>query len=380
MEKKKYMKYNMIKEKLNRIYNSIELRLQKIEALFITKPQNITYFLGFKIISDAFIVIPTQKENENLNKIVLFLPSWEADYVRLQMEENQELMDAVDVVGYSTPNFVKHQINKFKFKTVGFEDDYLSYKRFEYWKQIFKVQKFLGVSDVINKLRAKKTEKEIELIKRACDISDIGFKSVLSNIRAGVRETDLAIEAEYAMRKVGADDTAYDIIITSGLNSIYPHVKTTEKRVRNGDIVIVDIGAKYKEYCSDMTRTFVFGNNNSVKTNLIKMVLEGQQFALNSMKSGTYCRDIDKFTRDFFIKRDKSLGKHFIHNLGHGIGIDVHEEPYISPISYWILEEGMVVTLEPGLYVPTLGGARIEDVIIITKDGCEQLTETEKEF
>ena len=238
----------------------------------------------------------------------------------------------------------------------------------------------MGSSEIINGARIIKTEKEIEAIRRAGEIGDLGFKTIFECIEEGKTEYELVAEAEYVMRKAGSEGIPFDTIVASGENSAYPHAKTTNKKVQDGDIIIVDIGARFNGYCSDMTRTFIFGKPGKEKAKLINLVNDAQQYGLDNIKAGVKCCDIDKIVREFFINKNKEWGARFLHSLGHGVGIDIHENPYLSPLSQDVLEENMVVTVEPGLYIPDqgLGGARTEDQIMITKDSFIPFTHSKK--
>ena len=182
------------------------------------------------------------------------------------------------------------------------------------------------------------------------------------------------------MRKAGSDGTSFSTIVASGEQSAYTHAKTSNKKIQDGDLIIVDIGAKYRGYCSDMTRTFIFGKESQEKIKLVNLINDGQQYALKKIKAELKCADIDKLVRDFFINKNKEWASRFIHGLGHGVGIDIHENPYLNPSSLYTLKENMVVTVEPGLYIPGLGGARTEDQVVIKKNGFKSLTNSKKYY
>ena len=217
-------------------------------------------------------------------------------------------------------------------------------------------------------------------MKKSAKLGNIGFNAIFDSIEEGKTEKQLAAEAEYAMRKAGSDGTSFDTIVASGEQSAFPHATTSEKKIHDGDIILVDIGARFEGYCSDMTRTFIFGKVDSEKAKLINLVNDCQQFVLNNIKAGEKCVEMDKLARDFFINEEKKWSSRFIHNLGHGVGIDIHENPYLSPTSLEILEKNMVVTVEPGLYIPGIGGARTEDQIVIKKESFFSLTESKKYY
>ena len=359
-------------ERINRIRS--HEKFAELDGILITKPENVIYILGFKVESDVVIFI-------NDEKIWVFLNALVYDQARKFIDEDKSLSNIIEIKQIPRdPNFIYETINKLELNSVGFEDDYISVKRYNDWNEKYKIDKFIGISEIINSARVRKTKKEIEAIQRAGEIGDLGFKTIFDGIEEGKTEYELVAEAEYVMRKAGSEGIPFDTIVASGENSAYPHAKTTNKKVQDGDIIIVDIGARFGGYCSDMTRTFIFGKGSKEKAKLINLVNDAQQYGLDNIKAGVKCSDIDKIVREFFINKNKEWGARFIHSLGHGVGIDIHEYPYLSPLSQDVLEENMVVTVEPGLYIPGsgLGGARTEDQILITKDSFIPFTNSKK--
>ena len=356
-------------------------RFNELDALLITKPENVLYCLGFKIESDTLILIPNMDRKDTIEKTVVFLNALEYDQAEMNIKNNKALSSKVEIREIPTGKvkFVEKTINKMNLHRVGFEDESIPVKKHEEWKSKFEIAQFIGASVIISKARLTKTTNEIESIKKACKIGDIGFKTIYDSIEEGMTEVELAAEAEYAMRKAGAEGTSFPTIVATGERSAFPHAKTSdEKKVKNGDIILVDIGARYDGYCSDLTRTFIFGKKNQDKAKLINLVNEVQEATINKIETGMKCIDADKIARDLFIQKSKEWGSRFIHSLGHGVGIDIHENPYLSPISEESIEENMVFTIEPGLYIPGLGGARTEDLVVIQKSGIKVLTHAEK--
>lgn len=355
-------------------------RFNELDALLITKPENVLYCLGFKIESDTLILIPNVDRKDQIEKTIVFLNALEYDQVEMNIKNDKALSSKVEIkeIPSGKPQFVEKMIKRMKLNRVGFEDEYIPVKKHEEWKSKFKIDDFTGASDIISKARLTKTTKEIEKIEKACKIGDIGFKTIYDSIEDGMTGVELAAEAEYAMRKAGAEGTSFPTIVATGERSAFPHAKTSERKVVNGDIILVDIGARYDGYCSDLTRTFMFGKENQDKAKLINLVNDVQDFTVNKIERGMKCIEADKIARDLFIKKSQEWGSRFIHSLGHGVGIDIHENPYLSPISQESIEENMVFTVEPGLYIPGLGGARTEDLVVMQKDGIKTLTHAEK--
>ncbi|MBD3253520.1 MAG: M24 family metallopeptidase [Candidatus Lokiarchaeota archaeon] len=350
----------------------------ELDAVFLTKPENIIYVLGFGIESESFLVLYNKSINEG--KVWLFLNALEYDQAKYKIEDDKSLSEFVEIkqIPGGKQDFVYNTVNELNLKRVGFEDNYIPVVKYNEWKKSFEIPEFKSASQIISDARCVKTEEEIQRMQIAAKLGDIGFKRIFDIIEEGMTEKQLAAEAEYAMRKAGSDGTSFNTIVASGENSAYPHAKTSEKKIQNGDLIIVDIGAKYDGYCSDMTRTFIFGDVDEKKKELLHLVNSGQQFALDRVKAGLSGKKLDELVRNYFSKEHKQWGKRFIHSLGHGVGIDIHEKPYLSPISEDILEENMTVTIEPGLYIQGLGGARTEDQVVITEDGYYPLTKSKK--
>ena len=198
------------------------------------------------------------------------------------------------------------------------------------------------------------------------------MKVASETVRSGVKEKDVAAEIEYAMRKAGSDGTAFETIVASGVTSAFPHGSNLEKTICKGDLVVVDLGATYRFYRSDITRTFIAGKASEKQTRIYETVKLAQQKAFETIKHGVLASEVDLAARQ--VIEQAGFGEFFVHNLGHGVGLEVHEAPILSPESKDILMVGNVVTDEPGIYVPGFGGVRIEDTVLVTKNGAEILT------
>lgn len=232
--------------------------------------------------------------------------------------------------------------------------------------------------ELVWKMRRIKDEKELKLIRRAGELTDLGMEAAKEALRPGVREHEVAAEIAYAMMREGAEGLAFQPIVASGYRSAYPHAGVTEKRIKQGELVVVDVGAIYKEYRFDITRTFIVEEASEQQERLYDVVLEAHLQAMKALKPGVEAKEIDGIARS--IISDADLGQYFIHSLGHGVGLEVHEPPTLGMDSKDILEAGNVVTDEPGVYIPKFGGVRIEDTLLITSSGAERLTTFEKEL
>ncbi|MFO8020269.1 MAG: Xaa-Pro peptidase family protein [Promethearchaeia archaeon] len=355
-------------------------KLEHCDALLVTKPENILYLLGFSIESNAAILFSQEDKEEG--KILLILNPMEMEQAKEKIEQNEEIKNLITIQEVRSVNAktLRKIINKQKYSSLAFEEDYVSVQKYRTWKDKFNVDEFCPGSEILSDARLQKTPIEIDRMKRAAEIGDIGFQTIYETIKEGMTEKELAAEAEYAMRKAGSDGTSFDIIVASGAHSAYPHAKTSKKKVKKDEIILVDLGAKYKGYCSDMSRTFFFGNPPEECKELINLVNAGQKYVLKKAKADMEGKKLDKITRTYFKEQKKEWANRFLHSLGHGVGIDIHEKPYLSPISDDILKTNMVCTLEPGLYIKGVGGARTEDQIIIKENKAVPITRSKKIF
>ncbi|HZY10969.1 MAG TPA: Xaa-Pro peptidase family protein [Bacteroidota bacterium] len=261
---------------------------------------------------------------------------------------------------------------------VGFDGNTVTYSQFKELKKIFPKVKLLPKSGCIDDLASIKEPDEVNKIRMAASITDKTFAEILLLLRPGVRELDIAAEISYRQRKSGAESDAFEPIVVSGERSALPHGRATSKPVAHGDVVTLDFGCVYEGYHSDLTRTIVIGKVKPELKKIYTIVLNAQLKALKAAKSGVKAKDLDAVARDYI--NGEGYGKFYRHSLGHGLGLQIHEPPRISNRSNAILNRGNVVTIEPGIYIPKLGGVRIEDDIVITNGRCENLTRSPKEL
>ncbi|MCL2135415.1 MAG: Xaa-Pro peptidase family protein [Candidatus Bathyarchaeota archaeon] len=226
--------------------------------------------------------------------------------------------------------------------------------------------------DVIKGLRAVKSSGEVECIRRACEIADVGMRVAGEVIGVGVSELDVLAEVEYAMRRAGSGGVAFDTIVSSGVGSAFPHGACVRRVIGEGDLVVVDLGAVFGGYRSDVTRTFVAGRVSGRHREVFDVVMLAHDLAFEAVRSGVLCSEVDRIAREFLVR--VGFGDCFVHNLGHGVGLDIHEAPVLGPNSRDVLKVGSVVTIEPGVYVVGFGGVRIEDTVLVTENGLERLT------
>ena len=231
---------------------------------------------------------------------------------------------------------------------------------------------------LLRNLRVCKSPREIEHIKAAQAIAEQAFEHILGRITPGVSERELALELDYFMLRHGAEALSFETIVAAGENGSRPHAVPGEHKLRRGDLITMDFGAVVNGYHSDMTRTVALGEPDANAREIYETVLAAQEAALAAIKPGVPCKEVDAAAREV-IERT-GYGEHFRHGTGHGVGLEIHEEPRLSKQSEDVLRPGMVVTVEPGIYLPGQCGVRIEDMAVITETGCENLTKTTKEF
>jgi Xaa-Pro aminopeptidase len=257
-------------------------------------------------------------------------------------------------------------IKKISFDTIPFESWYALAKAFGGQENL------ASINGIIRELRSVKDSEEIKLIRHACKLAAIGMQTAKEIMWLGLKEKDAAAEIEYAMRKAGSDGVAFETIVASGPTSAFPHGSNLERTIRDCDFVVVDIGATYKSYRSDITRTFIASKATDKQAKIYDTVKLAHEKALDAINPKVAASDVDGIARQ--VIEQAGFGEFFVHNLGHGVGLEVHETPILSPDSKDILAAGNVVTDEPGIYIPGLGGVRIEDTVLVTKNGAEILT------
>jgi len=263
-------------------------------------------------------------------------------------------------------------------QTLAFEDDEVTVKGMESIRKAMPGIQFVPMAQRPEKLRTVKDDGETALIEKACQITCQAFEHILGVIKPGMTELDVRFELECAMYRFGAEKLAFDAIIATGANGALPHAIPGDRPIMAGDMVTMDFGAKYGGYCADFTRTVAVGAIDAEKRRIYGTVLEAQLRALDAVRPGAACRGVDAAARGL-IHNAGHEGR-FGHGLGHSLGLDIHEEPRCNTISEAVLEPGMVMTIEPGIYLPGSCGCRIEDTVLVTPDGSKRLTLAAKEL
>lgn len=342
-------------------------KLEKLnaDAALITKRENYMYMSGFT--GTAAMLYITK------NKAILLTDFRYVEQAAAQAPD-------YEIIRYN--GSYTSEINMIignRSKTVlAFEDSYVTYRDYRQFKDNLNVSDMIPLGTSIEELRRVKDESEMTLIRKAVKIADNAFEHILGYLKPGVTEVEIAAEMEYFMKKQGATGASFDTIIASGLRSSMPHGVASEKKLEAGDVITMDYGALYKGYCSDITRTVFLGEPKADLKRIYQIVLDAQQKGIEAVKQGRRGKDVDKIARDYIA--DAGFGDYFGHGLGHGVGLEIHEDPTLSPRGEIILQDGMIVTVEPGIYIPGLGGVRIEDMLLVKGQNAEDLTKAKKEL
>jgi Xaa-Pro aminopeptidase/Xaa-Pro dipeptidase len=335
-----------------------------IDAILISSPSN-KYYLGNLYSSSGYILVTKYcqyiivdfryfEEIKNVNSI--FEP------ILMSKEDNI----------YKIINSI---ISKEEIKAIGFEGQEISFDLYSEFRKQLKCELF---SVDLSKIRMIKDSDEIEEIKAACEIADEAFKHIVGFIKEGISEREVENELVRYIKIRGGQKESFDTIVASGVRGAMPHGKASEKIIKNGELITMDFGVRYNNYCSDITRTVALGTCSKLLMNIYDLVNFAGKEAIKSAKPGVTLGDLDSIARNIIEKA--GYGKYFGHNLGHGLGIQVHEYPAVAPNSDEALIEGMVITIEPGIYLPDVGGVRIEEDILIIEGGGVALSNSSREL
>ncbi len=263
-------------------------------------------------------------------------------------------------------------------RRIGFDDQNLSVAGLRTLRSLFPHRKFVPAGGVVERLAAVKSEQEIAYIRRAAEISDRVFSRILKLIRPGVRELELAAEISHLHRSLGAEADAFEPIVAGGPRGAFPHARATDQALRSGTLLTLDFGCRVCGYHSDLTRTVAVGRISRTLRAMYDAVREAQEAAVECLRPGMAARQLDAAAREQL--RRRGYGRYFVHSLGHGLGLRVHELPRVSAVSSDVLQAGNVITIEPGIYLPRIGGVRMEDDIVVREDGPEVLTHAPREL
>lgn len=326
-----------------------------IDNVIITDPKNMYYFSGFYN-GEGYIIA-------GKDGFRLYTDSRYSEYAEAVCE------------GFEICDTASDQSPVSKDAAMGFEDKTISYRQYCNFEKKFK--NLVPLGDAISMQRSVKDESEIASIKKAVAIADAAFEHICGYIKCGMTEKEIAAELDCFMKKSGAEGPSFPTIVAAGERGSLPHAIATERTVKNGDMIVMDFGCVLDGYCSDMTRTVAAGKMSSEKKAVYDTVLSAQLAAIDKIRAGVSASEADCTARTVI---NKSYSGRFGHSLGHGVGLDIHESPNLSPKNHAPLCSGNVVTVEPGIYIPGFCGVRIEDIVVVGENGCEILTKSPKEL
>lgn len=332
------------------------------EAFLVTNPVNIDYLTGFNGTFGYALI----KEDG-----AYFLTDF-----RYQEQARQQVADFdVADIGMSVWKKIGELL---KGDRLSVEAEHLTCAVLDKMKEALPGVEIMAAPSPLSKMRSVKSDEEIARIAAAVSLGDEAFGYALELLRPGVREAELALGLEFYLRLKGARRVAFDLVVASGPRSALPHGVAGDKEIAPGDTVVLDLGCVLDGYCSDLTRTVFIGGVGQEEREVYHVVLAAQERALAGIRAGMTGKEADALARDYLV--EKGYGANFGHGLGHGLGREIHEMPRVSPVSEEVLAEGMTITVEPAIYLPGKFGVRIEDVVVVGKDGCHNLTTSTKEL
>ncbi|MCD7036118.1 Xaa-Pro peptidase family protein [Metabacillus sp. GX 13764] len=348
---------------------------KNIDAAFIHSTENVFYLTGFYTDPhERLMGLFVFKEGEPF----FICPGMETGQAR-EAGWNGELIGYGD---HEDPfQYIKNAADKRiggKAAKLAAESELLSYSRAEQLIKTVQSEGLHPIEELLNEIRLVKDEKEIEILEKAAELADFGVQAGVNALKEGVTEMDVLAEIEYQLKRKGVSQMSFSTMVLFGKKSGQPHGNPGLDTLKKGDLVLFDLGVVLDGYCSDITRTVAFQSADEKQKEIYQTCLEANLAALEASKPGTRIGDLDLAARK--VIEDAGYGENFPHRLGHGLGISVHEYPSMAYTNNGVLKEGMVYTVEPGIYVPEIGGVRIEDDVLVTKDGCRTLTKFPKEL
>ncbi|WP_335868896.1 M24 family metallopeptidase [Bacillus sp. 2205SS5-2] len=351
------------------------LKEEQVHVAFINSKENVFYISNFytdpheRLVGifvfpevEPFMIVPSMEAGQAKDA------GWPYEVLGYQDHENPW-----DLVDQAIKNRELKNVTK-----IGFEKETVTYARGEAFQSLFSNTNIVNVEDRLNDMRVLKSEEEVVILRRAAELADFGVEVGVGALQEGITEMEVLAKIEYELKKKGVRQMSFSTMVLFGEKSGEPHGNPGERKLKKGDFVLFDLGVVLDGYCSDITRTVAFGEINEKQREIYETVLEAQMASLAISKPGTRVGDLDIAARTVIDER--GYGDLFPHRIGHGLGINVHEYPSMSHNNDNVIAEGMVYTLEPGIYDPTIGGVRIEDDVLITKDGYVTLTKYPKEL
>jgi Xaa-Pro aminopeptidase len=335
-----------------------------VEAIIFLGLPNIRYLAGFTG-SDGCLVVSRDK-------------GWFLTDSRYTTQASIEVA-GLEIIEYRVKkDGVCDLLNAESMKKVGIEAEHTTVAFAKALGATLPETEFLPIGIELDDLRLIKSDVELQLLEKCADIASHSLLGILDKLKPGAVERVISLEIEFAMKREGAEEKSFDFIVASGKRGALPHGKASDKRVEAGELVTIDFGAVYNGYHSDETVTVSVGEPDKQQREIYSIVKDAHDKALQAVRPGVSLRELDGIARGFI--ENKGFSEYFGHGLGHGVGLEVHERPVVSPRSEQIAEEGMVFTIEPGIYIPEWGGVRIEDTVVVTGNGCRVLTKVPKDL
>ncbi len=361
---------------MNQRINKLQtwMKEQNIDVSFITSSENVFYLSGyFTNPHERLLALVVFQEEEPF----LVCPGMEIHDAKRSGWENE-------IIGFSDIDnpweMIKNAISK-RIKGVSkaaIEKEHMNVERYEQLSGLFPNAAFVSAEEKLRHLRMLKDAKELKIIEEACALADYAVEFGVSEIKEGKTELEILNALEYALKQKGVTEMSFATIVLTGANAASPHGTPGNTKIQKGDLVLFDLGVVVDRYCSDITRTVAYGDINDKQKEIYDTVLKAQLAAVEASKPGVSAAEVDLTARR--IIADAGYGEYFPHRLGHGLGISIHEYPSLTETNQLIIQEGMVYTIEPGIYVPEVAGVRIEDDIYIAADGAKTLTKFPKEL
>lgn len=341
------------------------LTAKKIDVLIVSHLPNIRYLCGFTGSNGLLLVTPSA---------TMFVTDFRyEEQIRTEVTADEISITQTDLLHYAAGKKILRQAAK-----IAFEQDHLSLDRYLFLLKKFRGERLAGTENLVENLRAVKDDSEIGMIAQASAISDRVFQKIIGMLRPGISELEISAEISYLHKSYGAEGDAFETIAASGVRGALPHGKASLKKIGSREFVTLDFGCVVNGYHSDMTRTVCIGQPSAPMKKVYGIVLEAQRRAVDAVRAAATGKEVDSAARGYIAS--KGYGKYFGHSLGHGVGLEIHEQLRLSQKNKRKLTLKNVVTVEPGIYLPAEFGVRIEDIVVVRRDGCEVLTGSPKEM
>lgn len=346
------------------------LKEQQVDAAFITTPNNVFYFTGFK-------------SNPHERLLGVFIPAEGESFLicpKMEVPDASQVFDGKIIGHVDTENAWDLLVAHFTVPVakLAIEKSHMTVERKEFLEQRIQGVAFSAIDDVITEMRLIKTEEELVQLRKAAELADYAIEVGYRLIAEGKTEMEILTAVESAVKAKGAEAMSFSTMVLSGPKTASPHGTPGNRKIQKGDFVLFDLGVVVGGYCSDITRTVAFGEPTAKQREVYETVRQAEETAVAMVKPGVLAKELDQAARD--IITEAGYGDYFTHRLGHGLGVSVHEYPSLHGENDLSLREGMVFTIEPGIYHPEIAGVRIEDDVVVTKDGVEVLTKFTKEL